>query len=69
MRKKDSYSLLKVYIEDYVKYMEKINDKRLKAAERECEFVRQEAIAFNILRQNMREVEDAIPKNSYTYHV
>ena len=64
MRKKDNYSLLKEYLEDYVKYMEKINDKRLKAAELECEFVRKEAIAFNILRQNMKEIEDAIPKNT-----
>ena len=62
--KETPYEQLKEYIEDYITYVESINDKRLEAAENELNFVQQESIAFNLLRQNILRLEQyGIPQN------
>lgn len=61
---KTPYEELKEYIDDYVKNLEKINKERLKAAERELKFTQLEALAFNLLRQNITNLEaNGIPQN------
>ena len=61
------YDQLKEFIDDYVNYMEKINKRRLEAAEKEADRVKKELVAFNILRQNIfnlqREYEFGISEN------
>lgn len=54
---KTSYEELREYIDDYIKHLEKINKQRLNAAERELKFTQMEAIAFNLLRQNITNLE------------
>jgi hypothetical protein len=54
---KTPYEELREYIDDYIKHLEKINKKRLEAAERELKFTQMEAIAFNLLRQNITNLE------------
>jgi len=54
---KTPYQELREYIDDYVDHLEKINKQRLKAAERELKFTQMEAIAFNLLRQNITNLE------------
>lgn len=59
MSKKHSlYEELKSYIDDYILHLENINEKRLTAATREVNFCRQEALAFNLLRKNIKNLED-----------
>lgn len=52
------YTELKEYITDYINLVETINERRLKAAEREMQYLVQESRAFNILRQNMSRMEE-----------
>lgn len=59
-----AYELLKEYIQDYIAYVEKINYKRLDAAEREVVYANEEVKAFNILRNNILHLEqNGIPQN------
>lgn len=51
------YDQLKEYITDYVKYMEKIGKERMKYAEKELKYVQNEMQAFNLLRQNITDLE------------
>ena len=61
---KSPYELLKEYIQDYISYVEKINYKRLDAAEREVVYANEEVKAFNILRNNILHLEqNGIPQN------
>lgn len=59
------YEELREYIDDYIKHLEKINKKRLDAANRELGYAQQESLAFNLLRQNIRnmEVANGVPQN------
>jgi hypothetical protein len=54
---KTPYEELKEYIDDYINFMEKINKKRMAAAEKELEHTIQEGRAFNLLRQNITNLE------------
>lgn len=54
---KTLYEELKEYVDDYIKHLEKINKERLKSAEREVKFTQMEALAFNLLRQNITNLE------------
>ena len=49
--------MLKEYINDYIQIMEKINKDRLKSAEKEMKLVQLEFQAFNMLRQNLTNLE------------
>jgi len=62
---KTPYEELREYIDDYIKHLEKINKKRLDAVNRELGYAQQESLAFNLLRQNIRnmEVANGIPQN------
>lgn len=61
---KTAYEELREYIDDYINHLENINKKRLQAAERELKFTQMEAIAFNLLRQNITNLEaHGIPQN------
>jgi len=51
------YDQLKEYVADYVKYMEKIGKERMKNAEKEFKYIQGEMQAFNLLRQNIHELE------------
>ena len=55
--KNTPYDILREYIEDYIKLMERVNKDRLKAAEKEVKFVQLEYQAFNMLRQNITNLE------------
>jgi hypothetical protein len=60
MQKKPSktpYEELREYIDDYIIHLEKINKERLKAAEKELKYTQMESIAFNLLRQNIANLE------------
>lgn len=54
---------LKDIIDDYIKNMEKINDKRLEFAEKELRYVNEEVKLFNLFRSNLRILENAVSKN------
>lgn len=54
---KTPYEELREYIDDYINHLEKINTQRLRAAERELKFTQMESIAFNLLRQNITNLE------------
>ena len=53
----NSYKELKECVDDYIKHIEVINEKRFKYQSRELSFLQQEAIAFNLLRKNIKSIE------------
>ena len=54
---KTPYEEIKEYVSDYLEFMEKINAKRLRAAEKEVVHVMNESKALNMLKQNMDSLE------------
>ena len=55
-----NYKKIKKIISDYVKEMEKINDRRMQYVEHEMKCVAQEVLSFNTLRKNLFKLEDKI---------
>jgi hypothetical protein len=55
--KDKKYNKLLHAVQDYVKFMDKINEKRVKAASRDMLYVRNECAALNFLQQTIDELE------------
>lgn len=55
---KNPFKVLREIIDNYISDVEKINDRRLALYEKEAEFATKEAIAFNILRQRLKNLEE-----------
>jgi hypothetical protein len=55
--KHNKYTKLLHAVQDYVRFMDKVNEKRLKAASRDMLYVRNECAALNLLQQTVDELE------------
>jgi hypothetical protein len=56
--KKDKYEELKDILNDYMRHMDRINQKRLVASEREVQFIMQEGKLFTMLLGNIQKLEE-----------
>lgn len=56
----DKYSVLKDIVDDYIKYVEKINAKRVEISSKDFNLLMQEVRAFNLLQQNIHALEGSI---------
>ena len=48
---------LKDIVDDYLKHMSEVNERRLEIIERETECVMEECKLFNLLQQNVQKLE------------
>lgn len=64
MKRKSNYEHLKEIIDDYIKHMDRINNKRLELASREVDYTMQEVKVFNLLQHNIDILQKQIDQET-----
>lgn len=57
-RSKTQFEELMECVEDFIQHTEQIDEERLKWAEKEYKLAKLESIAFNLLRQNIKNLKE-----------